>query len=301
MTVRSQLSLFQSPGRDTSIRVGPAGWNYKDWEGIVYPQHAGKGFDPLAFLADYFDTIEINSSFYHPLKSADAARWVRRVGNNPRFRFTAKAWQRLTHTPAEERIPTLPRDCELVRTSLSPLLESGRLGALLVQFPWSFRFGEENLAHIQNLVRRLQPFPVVVEVRHGSWDREAFYTFLREAGAGFCNVDQPVIGDSLKPSAHVTSPVGYMRLHGRNYENWFKEEAGRDARYDYLYTKMEIGQIADLLKTVKQGTRETYAVTNNHFRGQALVNAAEILEELDAQPPAVPPLLAETYPRLRKK
>jgi len=106
-----------------------------------------------------------------------------------------------------------------------------------------------------------------------------------------------VIGNSLRPSSHVTSPVGYFRLHGRNYENWFREDAGRDARYDYLYPKNEIREVARLIKAVTQTAEETYAITNNHFRGQALVNALDILEELDGVAPAIPPLLSATYPR----
>jgi uncharacterized protein YecE (DUF72 family) len=135
----------------------------------------------------------------------------------------------------------------------------------------------------------------VLEVRHGSWDRPELYVFLREHSVAFCNVDQPVIGASLKPSARVTSPVGYFRLHGRNYQNWFREDAGRDARYDYLYPKAEIRDVARLIRAVTQDAEETYAITNNHFRGQALVNALDILEELDGVPPAAPPLLAESY------
>ena len=98
----------------------------------------------------------------------------------------------------------------------------------------------------------------------------------------FCNVDQPLIGNSIKPGEHATARLGYFRLHGRNYANWFKEDAGRDARYDYLYTKEEIRQLSEQIRKVQQSTEETYAITNNHFRGQALVNAMEILEELDA-------------------
>ncbi len=301
MTQPTQGSLFQSPGRDTSVRVGPAGWNYRDWEGAVYPAGQGKAFDPLAFLADYFDTIEINSSFYSPPRPADAASWVRRVRNNPRFRFTAKAWQRLTHERKDETPAALSGDCDLVRGSLAPIAEAGRLGAVLIQFPWSFRYSPENLEHLRVLLRHFEGFPLVLEVRHGSWDQDPLYAFLRENGVGFCNVDQPVIGNSMKPGAHATARVGYMRLHGRNYQNWFREDAGRDARYDYLYSKEEIGEITRLIRAVKQEAEETYAITNNHFRGQALVNALDILEELDAQPPAVPPLLAEAYPRLRKK
>ncbi len=260
----------------------------------MYP--AGRSADALSFLADYCDTIEINSSFYSPPRPRDAASWARRIRNNPRFKFTAKAWQRLSHerTPGEES--SLAADCDQVRTSMAPLVEAGVLGALLIQFPWRFRCTPENQEYLDKVFRYLRDFPLALEIRHGSWDREPFYDFLRERGVAFCNVDQPVIGDSIKPGALATARLGYFRLHGRNYANWFKEDAGRDARYDYLYTKDEIRKLSGQIRTVVQTTEETYAVTNNHFRGQALVNAMEIIEELDAAPPAVPPLLVEAYP-----
>ncbi len=297
MSGLGQGSLFHPLPRDTSLRVGPAGWNYKDWEGVVYPAGAGKAFDPLAFLADYFDTIEINSSFYAPPRPSDAASWARRAANNPRFRFTAKAWQRLTHERNEATEESLKSDADAVRRSMTPLADAGVLGALLIQFPWSFRYTPENLGHLERVFRILAGFRLVLEVRHGSWDRPELYAFLKEHTVAFCNVDQPVIGNSLRPSSQVTSPVGYFRLHGRNYQNWFKEDAGRDARYDYLYPKSEIREVARLIKAATQTAEETYAITNNHFRGQALVNALDILEELDGVPPAAPPLLSAAYPR----
>ncbi len=295
MSRPQQSSLFQSPARNTALRVGPAGWNYRDWEGIAYPSGHGTSFDPLAFLADYFDTVEINSSFYAPPRPEDAAAWAQRVSNNPRFRFTAKAWQRLTHEPREGAAGTLAADSALVRSALAPLAEAGKLGAVLIQFPWSFRWNEQNLGHLERIFHNLEGLPLVLEVRHGSWDSEQVYSWLREKRVGFCNVDQPVIGESLKPGSRVTSRVGYFRMHGRNYQNWFMDDVGRDARYDYLYTRAEIGELSRLIRSVTQDAEETYAITNNHFRGQALVNALEILEELDAQPPAVPPLLMKTY------
>jgi uncharacterized protein YecE (DUF72 family) len=298
MRLAFQASLFQPPPRDASLRVGPAGWNYKDWEGIVYPRGAGKSFDALAYLADYFDTVEINSSFYTPPRPRDAVAWARRVRNNPRFRFTAKAWQKLSHQREDASDASIAADCEVVRRSVSPLGEAGVLGALLVQFPWSFRYAEGNLVYLEKLFRLLADLPLALEVRHGSWDREDFYVFLREQGVAICNVDQPVIGDSLGLSGRVTSRLGYLRMHGRNYRTWFQKDAGRDARYDYLYTAPEIKEVSGRIRAMKQEAVETYAITNNHFRGQALVNAIEILEELDAHPPAVPPPLAAAYPRL---
>jgi uncharacterized protein YecE (DUF72 family) len=152
------------------------------------------------------------------------------------------------------------------------------------------------MEYLERLFRMLADFPLVLEVRHGSWNEEDFYGFLREQGVAFCNVDQPLIGNSIQPGERATARLGYFRLHGRNYRNWFKEDAGRDARYNYLYTKQEIRQLAGQIRKVHQSTEETYAITNNHFRGQALVNAMEILEELDGTPPAVPPMLAASYP-----
>jgi uncharacterized protein YecE (DUF72 family) len=298
----AQPGLFQSPPQDTRVRVGPAGWNYKDWVGIVYPANAGRSFDQLRFLSCYFDTVEINSTFYAPPRPETAAGWARRVRDNPRFRFTAKAWQRLTHERKEAaESGTLAADCDEVRRSLAPLVESGLLGALLVQFPWSFRYTTQNLDYVETVCRQLRGFPLVLEVRHGSWAQKALLPWLRERRVAFCNVDQPVIGESLRPAAIVTSGVGYLRLHGRNYDTWFDEDAGRDARYDYLYTKAEIGQLAGKVKEIMQEADQTYAITNNHFRGQALVNALDILEELDSRPPDFPPLLAEAYPERFKR
>jgi uncharacterized protein YecE (DUF72 family) len=289
-----QGSLFQPLQRQSTLRVGPAGWNYKDWEGIVYP--SGRSVDALAFLADYCDTIEINSSFYSPPRPKDAASWIRRVRNNPRFRFTAKAWQRVSHENRAVDESGLAADCAAIRASLAPLADAGILGAVLLQFPWKFRHTQENVDYLEKLFRLLQDFPLALEVRHGSWNQESFYDFLRGQGVAFCNIDQPLIGNSIRPGTRATARLGYFRLHGRNYANWFKEDAGRDARYDYLYSKEEVRQLSKQIQRIQQSTEETYAITNNHFRGQALVNAMEILEELDATPPAIPPLLAASYP-----
>jgi uncharacterized protein YecE (DUF72 family) len=292
-----QRSLFTPPERKSNLRVGPAGWNYKDWEGIVYP--AGRACDPLAFLADYYDTIEINNSFYAPPHPQDATAWARRVINNKRFRFTAKAWQKLTHEQSrhsEDGKFDLASACDQVRMSMAPLMEAGVLGALLIQFPWSFKRSPENLEHMERLFQKLREFPLALEVRHSSWNRDEFYQFLAEQSAAFCNVDQPIIGNSIEFGEKVTAQFGYFRLHGRNYKNWFKEDAGRDARYDYLYTKEEILQVSSKIRKAQESAQEIYAITNNHFRGQALVNAIEILEELDGERPAIPPLLQASYP-----
>ncbi|MGH9592208.1 MAG: DUF72 domain-containing protein, partial [Bryobacteraceae bacterium] len=85
------------PVAESTIRVGPAGWSYDDWAGFVYPARKPQGFHEASYLAEFFDTIEINTSFYQPLRANLAEQWIERVSSNPRFVFTAKLWQRFTH------------------------------------------------------------------------------------------------------------------------------------------------------------------------------------------------------------
>ena len=279
------------------IRVGVAGWSYPDWEGIVYPagrQRKATRFDPLAFLVGFFDTIEINSTFYRPPKRSTAASWVRRSESNADFRFTLKLYKSFTH----ER--TASRDDEkVVKDGLIPLVEAGKLGAVLLQFPWSFKNEPDSQSYLESLLVRFRDYPLVTEVRHSSWDQPEFYEYLRGRGVGFCNIDQPRIGRSLGPSGLATGPVGYVRLHGRNYRDWFREDAGRDARYDYLYTDEELDPWMEKVSRIAEDSAETYVITNNHFRGQAAVNALQINARLKKRKMTAPASLIEAYPVLR--
>ena len=277
------------------IRVGPAGWAYRDWERIVYPPKKPKGFDPIAYLAQYFDTIEINSTFYRPPQPHSAKSWAERVSGNPRFRFTAKLWRGFTH----ERNATAQDESEF-KNGLQPLVEAGRFGALLLQFPWSFRFDEDNRAYLLDLRRRFQKCPLVLEVRHASWAQESVLDLLAELEVGLCNIDQPLFHRSIKPGADVTSPIGYVRLHGRNYRKWFSQNAQSHERYDYLYSVKELEPWVDRIKTVAHKAKDTYAVTNNHHLGKAVVNGLEISSILRGEPVAAPASLLEHYPELKE-
>ena len=227
------------------IRFGPAGWDYPDWAGKVYPAPKPKAFDPLRYLAGYFDTVEINSTFYRPPSPKAARSWAERVAERPDFRFTAKLYRRFTH----ERGTAWTRDeVDEVRKGMDVLADSGRLGALLLQFPWSFRNTEENREWLRDLERAFHDYPLVVEVRHLSWNEPAFYAELVSSQVGIVNVDQPMFRNSLPPSARATSTVGYIRVHGRNYKDWFRKTAGRDERYDYLYSAKELGPWAERTK-----------------------------------------------------
>ena len=276
-------------------RIGPAGWAYKDWNGIVYPSPKPRGFHELTFLAAYFDTVEINVSFYRPLTPKMAAQWVPRVQHNPNFRFTAKLWRGFTH----ERNAT-PADEHEFKTGLDPLAEAGLLGALLLQFPWSFRNTDENRAYLAHLRERFRDYPLVLEVRHSSWSEPGMLDALAQLDLGLCNIDQPLFTRSVKPAAVTTSAVGYIRLHGRNYQSWFTENKFPGERYNYLYSVDELDPWVDRIKTVENTARDTYVVTNNHYLGKAVVNALEISSILKGAPVAAPGSLVEHYPELRE-
>ena len=278
----------------SSIKIGPAGWSYKDWEGIVYPQKPGARFDPLEYLARFFDTIEINSSFYRPPTPKTTKSWAGRVADNPDFTFTAKLHRLFTH----ERGKATAQDEREFREGMEPLAAAGKLGALLLQFPWSFKNTDEERQYVFKLIDQFKHYPLVLEVRHASWNQPQIYETLEELGVGVCNIDQPLFSKSIKPSALTTSSVGYVRLHGRNYQNWFRDKAVRDERYNYLYSFDQLEPWIANIKEVARHTKETYVITNNHFRGQAVVNALEIKSTLTERKVEAPqPLFAE-YPRL---
>lgn len=278
------------------IRVGPAGWSYKDWNGIVYPNKPGSKFDPLEYLASYFDTIEINSSFYRPPAASSSKAWVKRVIHNRNFKFTAKLYQRFTH----ERGQATVEDEKIFREGIEPLVEAGMFGALLLQFPWSFKNTKEERDCLSGLLDRFKDYPRVVELRHASWNEPAIYQSFERRGVGFCNIDQPLFGQSIKPSARTTSRVGYVRLHGRNYDNWFRADAAPHDRYNYLYSMDELEPWVDKIKKVATESEESYVVTNNHFRGKGVVNAIEIKAMLEGEKVPGPVSLVQEYPRVKE-
>jgi uncharacterized protein YecE (DUF72 family) len=276
------------------IRIGPAGWSYKDWEGIVYPKKPGGKFDPLEYLARFFDTIEINSSFYRPFTAATAKSWAQRVAGSKGFMFTAKLHRVFTH----QRGKATAEDEKQVREGMDELASVRKLGALLLQFPWSFKNNDDDRLYLAKLLDRFKDYPLVLEIRHSSWNNAQIYEWLEDIGVGICNVDQPLFARSIKPAAVATAQVGYVRLHGRNYQDWFREKASRDDRYNYLYSLDELEPWITRINEIAAKTKESYVITNNHFRGQAVVNALELKSTLTEQRVVAPAPLFQRYPEL---
>lgn len=277
------------------ILIGPAGWSYGDWNRILYPVPRPREFHETTFLAQFFDTIEINTSFYQPIRPEHAEQWVEHISQNPRFLFTAKLWRKFTHEEGATR-----EDEGTVRAGFDILQKAGRLGAVLLQFPFSFHQSEDNLKRLRQTLEAFADYPLAVEVRHSSWAQPDFLEFLASQGVGICNIDQPVIGRSIKPSERVTAPIGYVRLHGRRYDTWFSDdpETPSHERYNYLYSEDELRPWADRIRHVARNTKTTFVVTNNHFEAKGIVNALQLIQLLTGNTVRVPEELRHHYPQL---
>lgn len=280
-----------------NVLFGTSGWSYEDWKCVFYPESRQRGFNELAYSASFFDALEINSTFYRPAAAATAASWARRVAERRGFQFTAKLFQRFTHE-REERWTTAEAD--EVKRGMSALAEAGKLGGILIQFPWSFKNTPEERDWLEALVKEFKEFPLFLEVRHDSWRTEEFFGYLDSVGVGFVDIDQPVIGRSIPPMDKVTGRSGYVRLHGRNSKAWFKDkEDFPGARYDYLYNEEELREWVARIKKLSGEADKVFVFNNNHYRGQAAVNSLELRHLLTGVPVAVPQSLLASYPRLK--
>ncbi len=306
--MESTSSVRQPQAHSPRIRVGTAGWSYKDWDGVFYPPGMRqRKIHPLEYLARFFDTTEINTSFYGPLKPEHVKLWCRKVASvNPHFLFTAKLYRAFTHSPLSITEPTSaasirPTDEDEIKTreGLDALAGEGKLGALLIQFPVSFKNTSLNREYLERLVRQFIEYPCVVEVRDSSWNNPETLASFAQRNVGFCNIDQPVIGKSLGPTEHVTAPIAYVRLHGRNYDQWFDFD-NRDDRYNYLYNEKELEEWKERIQSVAERAQATYVITNNHFESKAGVNALELKAMVKGKRVSAPPTLIQRYPELRR-
>ncbi len=307
----------------SSLHIGVAGWSYKDWEGIVYPESLKRARHPVEYLAQYFNLIEINTSFYGNLKPALVKLWCHKAAAvNPEFLFSAKLNKCFTHSPNMLLEPTsaanirwTPADIGEAKEGYDALADEGRLGALLAQFPISFKNTNENRDCLDTLLMRFREYPLAVEVRHASWANESTLAYFTEKGVAFCNIDQPMLGKAIAPSEHVTSKIAYVRLHGRNYDEWFdhpsepragspgtpaeKQRSGND-RYNYLYSEEQLQPWKTRIEEVAKRAQTTFVVANNHFEGKAAVNALQLKAMITDERVKAPEILVRHYPVLEK-
>lgn len=289
-----------------SVHIGTAGFSYKDWEGIVYPADLKKRkIHPLEYLAQFLDACEINTSFYGHIRPNVGRDWCRKTSAvNPDFVFSAKLYQGFTHPPRGTKpaspfnLKVDPKEENLAREGLDSIAGEGKLAAVLMQFPISFKNADDTRDYLFNLISRFREYPLVLEIRHSSWNDPEVLARLAEQGVGFCNIDQPRLGASLRATEHVTSPVGYVRLHGRNYKEWFQAD-NRNDRYNYLYKPAELKPWTEKIRSVAEKSLKTLAITNNHYKGQAAVNALELKSMLSGAKVKAPETLVNAYTDLK--
>jgi uncharacterized protein YecE (DUF72 family) len=318
------LATTRKHTKSSDLRVGTSGWNYPSgkgtWNGIFYPKPRKKGFDELAFYAEHFDTVEVNSTFYGQPRAEVTRGWAERTPRG--FEFSVKLYQQFTHLkmfeervvqglPAsmredEDAISTLVRpnqaDLDEFRRGIDPLASAGKLGALLAQFPASFKDSPAARETVVELLRAFREYPVAIELRHKSWsDRIGnTLTLLNEFGAAWVQIDEPKFRFSIRQN-YLPNVQGfyYMRLHGRNAKNWWKHDKSED-RYDYLYSNDELKEFSETADAARRLVKKLYLYANNHFSAKSVANAAMIKQQLgEPIDGEYPPAFLERYPELK--
>jgi uncharacterized protein YecE (DUF72 family) len=183
------------------------------------------------------------------------------------FEFVVKANRDMTH--AEERRPEV---FAAFRAALEPLLRRGNLGCVLGQFPWSFRNTPGNRDTLRWFRERMDGIPTVIEFRNSEWAEPATFGLLQELELGYCCVDEPALKGLMPRTVVATSPLGYVRFHGRNAAKWWRHEHAYE-RYDYLYSESELEEWVPKIRALAEETDRVYVFFNNHYEGKAGQNA----------------------------
>jgi len=265
------------------IYIGTSGWSYPKgegtWNGFFYPPGTK---NELEYFSRFFDTVEINSSFYRPPDPAVSAGWVRKTPD--KFLFTVKLWQKFTHPKmyreaTGEAAAISAADVDLFKNSIEPLVTSHKLGALLAQFPPSFINDAYGKQILRAIMHSFGEYRLAVELRHKSWsDDPATALLLREANACWVQSDEPKFDFSIASEVPVTSELAYFRFHGKNAEMWWKGDV--ETRYKYLYSPSEIVELAEKVKAANEKSNRTFAFFNNHWQAFAPRNATDLKRAL---------------------
>jgi uncharacterized protein YecE (DUF72 family) len=259
------------------FRIGTSGFSYDDWQGFFYPENLDRK-ERLSFYAKHFDAVEVDATYYRIPPASVLERMAQKTPSE--FEFVVKANKEMTHT-REDNVAAF----EAFKKSVEPLLQANKLGCVLAQFPWAFRWNRQNQTALRRVRERLHPLPVVVEFRNASWANDEVLDFLRSEGLGFCCVDEPRLRGLMPPLCAATSGIGYVRFHGRNQAKWWKHEHARE-RYDYLYSPAELREWLPKVRSLATQTEKTFVFFNNHFEAKAATNAQQFREMLGIAPPS---------------
>ena len=254
--------------READILLGTSGYSFPDWKGTFYPEKIS-GSRMLEFYAGHFDSVEINSSYYRIMSRKTTAGLVDRTPDG--FTFTVKLHSCMTH----DRNAGSSEWKSFFRM-LEPFRRENRLGALLAQFPYSFRAGRENLEYVEHIRKTCIELPLAVEFRHDSWYADDVMSTLSSSGINMVSVDLPGLDHLPDGRALHGNDFGYIRFHGRNSEQWY---SGSQLRYDYLYSELELRSWFPAIKKLSEQSGKVFMFFNNCHMGKAAMSA-ELMRRL---------------------
>ena len=246
------------------IKIGTSGYSYADWVGPVYPEGT-KSNKFLPLYSEIFDTVELNFSYYKMPKAENLAKMLVDSGKN--LTFAIKAYQSMTHDIDYSRWQD---DAKTYMYAIDPLAGSGRLDAVLFQFPYSFYYDDDNRIYLDKLLNYFKDVPVAVEFRKTDWYCEKVVEGFTKRQVALAALDMPDLPKLPQTLDLVTAPLAYVRLHGRNKAAWWGNNANE--RYNYLYTDSELTMVADKVKVLSEKAKRLLVYLNNHYTGKAVKN-----------------------------
>jgi uncharacterized protein YecE (DUF72 family) len=271
-------NTLHSPKYDCRILVGTSGYSYAEWaDAGFYPPETGPG-RMLAYYTRMFSAAELNYTWYQMPSAPAVERMLTQVP--PDFSFAAKLTRYLTHEVDESAWRGY---VNAYREGMSPLIQSGQLAAILLQFPPSFHRIHKNRYYLAALLDALDGLPIAVEFRHVSWATDSVYTTLEQRGVALVCVDAPAISDLFPRLDLVTSPdLFYIRFHGRNVRGW--RSGNMQKQFNYDYTDKELREWTnEAIERMAGQARKGLLFFNNHVRAQAPRNALRLIEMLSEQ------------------
>jgi uncharacterized protein YecE (DUF72 family) len=287
------------------IRIGTASWTDKSLleSGKYYPAWCKTPADRLKFYASEFPVVEVDSSYYAMPSQRNAVLWAERTPRD--FLFNVKAFRLFTQHPTQ--LAAVPREMQtelpgnlaekrnlyyrdvppevragmwkMFEDALLPLDSAGKLGVVVFQFPPWFMPGSDAKRHILECQERLPQYRLAVEFRNAYWlsdrNRQETLGFLRDNNLGFVAVDEPQgFKSSVPPVSEVTSDTAIVRFHGRNKDTWEKKGlAASSERFNYYYTKDEMGEWVPRLHEMAERAQEMHLIMNTNYEDQGIVNA----------------------------
>ncbi len=292
----------------SNIHIGTCSWTERTLveTGEFYPKGVSSAEERLRFYASHFHTVEVDSTYYAipPVRTAEL--WAERTPGD--FIFNIKVYGALTGhgtdprtlpKPLRELLPAADKGKRNIHIKepeflnaiagafvsfLAPLRSAGRLGLLVFQYPPWFLYKPSHLAYVLTCKELVGDLPIAVEFRNGSWitehHRETVFKFLRDNGITYITADEPQFGTlaTVPFLPEVTTDIAYLRLHGRNRENWLRKGIETSMRYSYQYSGQELKRFAGTVKELSHRAKTVFVMFNNCHGNFAVRNAMEMLD-----------------------